>query len=260
MRWVARLPEERANVSPGSSWVELGQLVVGGVVALALLAWLAGLAIDALAVRISPERERKLFGPLLAQVTVDSAEERERLDRVFSKIARAGPALSPPAHPAPILGVFDASEMNAFALPGGAILVTRGLLDEVDDDELAFVLAHELAHLEHRDNLRALGRAAALGVTLSLLGVESSSSLDLSQITSRLALARYSRSREEAADAAAVRRLLDHDLPGSAAVRLLERLEVREKRGDQLLAWLATHPLGKERIEAARRLLAVKRP
>jgi Zn-dependent protease with chaperone function len=251
MRWVARLPEERSNVSPRNNWIELAQLVVGGIAVLALLVWLAGLAIDALAVRISPERERKLFGPLLAQVTIDSAEDRERIERVFARLEAAPPA--------PILGVFSDPEMNAFALPGGAILVTRGLLDEVDDDELAFVLAHEVAHLEHRDNLRALGRAVAFGIALSILGVESSSSFDLSEVTGRLALSRYSRSREEAADAAAVERLLDRGLSGGAAVSLLERLEVREKRGDRMLAWLATHPLGKERIEAVRRAIAGER-
>lgn len=253
MRWVARLPEERANVSPGNLWIELTQLVVGGGAALALLVWLAGLAIDALAVRISPERERELFGLLLAQVQENAAEDRERAERLARVFARLGPV-----SPEPVVGVHADREVNAFALPGGAILVTRGLLDEVDDDELAFVLAHEVAHLEHRDNLRALGRAVVLGVTLSLLGVESSDSLGLSSMTSRLALARYSRGREQEADAAAVRRLRARGLPAGAAVRLLERLKVKERRGDRLLVWLATHPLGAERIEAVRRSIGTE--
>jgi Zn-dependent protease with chaperone function len=252
MRWVPRLPEERANVSPGRTWVELVQLVVGGAAAIALLFWLAGLAIDALVIRISPERERALFGPLRAQVTCEAAEDRDRCDRLRRVFARLGPV-----SPAPLVGVHPAGEVNAFALPGGAILVTRGLLDAADDDELAFVLAHEVAHLEHRDPLRALGRVVAIGIALSFLGAESSGALELSQVTSRLALARHSRGREEAADAAAVDRLLDHGLPGSAAVTLLERLEVEEKRGSPMLAWLATHPLSERRLDAVR--LAVER-
>lgn len=253
MRFVPRLAEERANVSPGSPLVELAQLVAGGVAAVALLVWLAGLATDAVATRISPARERAIFGTVAGALRVDNPADRERLERLLDRLA--------PADPAPWLGVLDAPELNALALPGRAILVTRGLLDEVDDDELAFVLAHELAHLDHRDNLRALGRGAVLAAALSLLGFEGGGSpADLAELAARVSLTRFSRGREEAADAAAVRRLLARGLDGAAATRLLERLRAREGRGDRYLAWLASHPLGEERIAAARALLAGERP
>lgn len=251
MRFVPRLPEERANVTPGSTLSELALLLVGGIAALALLLWLAGFAADALASRIPPARERAMFAAVADQVRLEAGDDRDRLEPLLDRLA--------PAPPRPALGVLEAPELNALALPGRAILVTRGLLDEVDDDELAFVLAHELAHLDHRDNLRGLGRGLVLAAALSLLGLDSGASpADLAGLVSRVSLTRYSRGRELAADAAAVRRLLARGAPGSdatAALRLLERLSTREGRADRRLAWLATHPLGDERIAAVRALL-----
>lgn len=247
MKLVEKLPEESSNVSKGSPLVELVQLVVGGLVVLTLLVFLGGLAADALAARISPERERALFGAVVGAIEIERAEDRERLERVMASLG--------PAEPRPVLGVTESDELNALALPGGAIVVTRGLLDQVDDAELAFVLAHELAHLEHRDNLRAIGRGLILTVALSLVGVDAGSPLDAGELAGRVALHRFGRGRERAADAAAVRRLLDRGLDATASVRLLERLAEREGRGDRALAWLATHPLGQKRIDEARQLL-----
>lgn len=231
--------------APRRIWIHLALLALVGGAIVAGAVWLAGLAIDALVVRISPERERALLEPLVAQIERGEPAERERLDRLFERLA--------PISPAPIVGVVDSEESNAFALPGRAIVVTRGLLAEIeDDDELAFVLAHELAHLEHRDNLRALGRAVAWGLALAWLGVDSSDLFDLSAVTGRLALARHSRGRESEADRSALHRLVASGVPPDAAVRLLERLSAREASSDRALSWLASHPLGAERIAAVR--------
>ena len=53
--------------------------------------------------------------------------------------------------------LLDSSEVNAFACPGGIILITRGMLSSVkSEDELAAVLAHEIAHIIHRDGIAAI--------------------------------------------------------------------------------------------------------
>lgn len=247
MKFVEKLPEETSNVSEGSPLVELAQLVLGGLATLLLVVWVTGFAVDALAARVSPERERALFGAVVDAIEIDDPADRERLDRLLDALG--------PGEPRPVLGVMASEELNAMALPGGAIVVTRGLLDQVDDAELAFVLAHELAHLEHRDNLRAIGRGLVLTVALSLVGVDAGSPLDAGELAGRVALHRFGRRRERAADAAAVRRLLERGLDATASVRLLERLAERESRGDRALSWLATHPLGTKRIKEARQLL-----
>lgn len=53
--------------------------------------------------------------------------------------------------------LLDSDEVNAFACPGGIILITRGMLNSVkNEDELAAVLAHEIAHITHRDGIGAI--------------------------------------------------------------------------------------------------------
>ena len=58
------------------------------------------------------------------------------------------------------VGVLDDDAMNAYALPGGYVLVTRGLLENLScEADLAWVLAHEIAHVDNEDGLKALKQA-----------------------------------------------------------------------------------------------------
>ncbi len=57
-------------------------------------------------------------------------------------------------------GIIDSEDYNAFSMPGGYVLVTRGLFDQMrNESELAGVLAHEIAHVERKDHLNALQRS-----------------------------------------------------------------------------------------------------
>ena len=68
----------------------------------------------------------------------------------------------------------DDAVVNAFATLGGHIVVYQGLLEAVpDENALAMVLAHEIAHVRHRHPIVGLSRSAALGFALMLLGADS---------------------------------------------------------------------------------------
>lgn len=57
-------------------------------------------------------------------------------------------------------GIIDSADYNAFSMPGGYVLITRGLFDQLrNESELAGVLAHEIAHVERKDHLNALQRS-----------------------------------------------------------------------------------------------------
>lgn len=57
-------------------------------------------------------------------------------------------------------GIIDSTDYNAFSMPGGYVLITRGLFDQMrNESELAGVLAHEIAHVERKDHLNALQRS-----------------------------------------------------------------------------------------------------
>lgn len=253
MRFEPRLPPEQANVSPGSSLVELVQLVVGGVLVVILVAWLGGLAIDRLVVFAPRELEREVFRPLADQLTESAAlppAERQRVEAILTSLA-PGEDLA--------LGLAESADVNAFALPGGIVLVTQGLLDEATDEELAFVLAHEIAHHEHRDSLRALGRSVALAVLLGALGT-GGAPVDLGQLTAKLALNGFSRDQEREADRRAIDRLRATGWSLAGARSLLARFCEDEGAAVRAVAWATTHPLGAERLAALEAAVAGRAP
>jgi len=68
-------------------------------------------------------------------------------------------------------GILASSDVNAFATPGGAIFITRGLMQKLNNEsELAGVLAHEMAHVLRKHHLAALQKEARMGVATDLLG------------------------------------------------------------------------------------------
>lgn len=68
-------------------------------------------------------------------------------------------------------GILDSSDINAFATPGGMILITHGLLLRLNNEsELAGVLAHEMVHVLRKHHLAALQKGARMGIATELLG------------------------------------------------------------------------------------------
>jgi Zn-dependent protease with chaperone function len=147
---------------------------------------------------------------------------------------------------------------NAFALPGGTIVMTDELVKLVDGDEqvLAAVLAHELGHVQHRDGMRMLVQVGVLGsVSSALLGDFSSV---LAAAPALLGQARYSREAEHQADVYSVQVLKAAHIAPSVMVTLFDKLaQQRDKKkskagqepSDTLLGIaFASHPTDAERI------------
>ncbi len=123
----------------------------------------------------------------------------EYVDRVGQTLARAShrPGLS--YH----FTVVDSPDVNAFALPGGYIYITRGLLAYLNSEaELAAVLGHELGHVTARHSVRQYSAAAATGVLGSVLSaaVGIQGSRDLFNMLGKALLSGYGREHELEAD------------------------------------------------------------
>lgn len=145
----------------------------------------------------------------------------------------------------------DADVVNAFATLGGNIVLFRGLLEKLpNENALAMLLAHEIAHVKHRDPIRGIGRAVVIGLSLSMLSADAGDAvLDraLSQ-GATLTILKYSREQERAADDAALDALvaLYGHVDGAAA--LFEVLEDQHP-GAPEPELFSSHPLTGERIE-----------
>jgi len=159
-------------------------------------------------------------------------------------------------------GVVDVEEPNAFALPGGWVYVSRGLLALTNsEDELAGVLGHEIGHVAARHAVARVSRAAPIGILAGIgaavTGVVSPALGDLvggvGGLAGGLVLARYSREQEREADR------VGQDLAAaggwdpaalSTALRGLEREERLTAGKPRRPSFFDTHPAIPERIAA----------
>jgi predicted Zn-dependent protease len=159
--------------------------------------------------------------------------------------------------------VLDSNEVNAMAAPSGFIFITRGLLRNLkSEDELAGVLAHEVAHVVNADGVNAIS-SSKLTKAVALVGKEvlaSQGPAELAEITDlfsesvdevveTLVTSGYSRSQEYDADEYARELLLRAGYDPDALARSLQTLENVSASAEGLGGWYSTHPAPKKRRE-----------
>jgi Zn-dependent protease with chaperone function len=144
---------------------------------------------------------------------------------------------------------------NAFALPGGAVVLTDDMLQLANDDgELAAVLAHELGHVQHRHGLRLGLQGAGLVALVAALAGDAVSITGLGvALPTALLQAGYSRAFEEEADDYAIVRLRDLGIPLAHFRSILQSIatEREEATRGSAFDYLSTHPSTRHRLERA---------
>jgi predicted Zn-dependent protease len=162
--------------------------------------------------------------------------------------------------------VIESDEINAVSAPGGFVFISRGLLRSLkDEDSVAAVLAHEVAHIVHRDGVSAISnsnlfgalteasrQAAEVGMSKSSVPVDIGPLTDLfsksvTDLTEKLLVTGYDRSQEYKADAYAVELLRRAGYETNALTRALGTIEggTSTERG----GWFETHPAPSKRIK-----------
>ena len=147
----------------------------------------------------------------------------------------------------PINIVNDAS-FNAFILPNGEIYFTEGLIKKVDEQELTFVLAHELGHYSNKHQLRQMSNSVAMTLVASVLSL--GSDVRFSNFTKNLSgatMIKYSQDQEEEADFYANNIIISIYGNNDAAMRLFEKLK-KEAEAPEFLYFLSTHPSPSSRM------------
>jgi predicted Zn-dependent protease len=197
------------------------------------------------------------------------ALEDERLDQYVNRVGRAVSDASsrPETWGGYHFAVLDSPEANAFAAPGGFVFVTRGMLDLVrDEDELAAVLAHEVAHVVAKHGVASIEKQR-LTDAFGLLAREAGAELGSAELTQLVDLfdgavgdvvrtlvdKGYSRGQEEEADRIAVEILANVGYAPGALVEVLESKTASSSAG---LGVLRTHPTSADRQAALARALA----
>ncbi|MCS6779027.1 MAG: M48 family metalloprotease [Geminicoccaceae bacterium] len=226
---------------------------------------------------MSPQDEirigRQEHPKVLAEFGGEAKEARAR--EYVQEIGQKVKAVSELAQQPFTFTLLDSDMVNAFALPGGYVYVTRGLLALADDEaELAGVLGHEIGHVTARHTAQRYDRAmlaqlGALAATIAggLLAGEAGAELG-QQLGGTLAVAYvqgFSREQELEADRLGVRYLARAGYDPMAMASFLDALEAEgrlrarlEGQKDTVPDWLRSHPRTKERIQEAAAAAASK--
>ena len=164
--------------------------------------------------------------------------------------------------------VLDTPIVNAMALPGGYVYVTRGLLALANSEaELAGVIGHEIGHVTAHHTAERYNRATVAGILSAGLGVATGSSAlgQIAQQGSQLYLLKFSREQEYEADALGVKYIARSGYDPTAEADFLHSLDrdsklkaslAGEDARDHQSDFMSTHPLTADRVARARRLAA----
>lgn len=156
--------------------------------------------------------------------------------------------------------ILNSPAINAFALPGGYLYVTRGLLALANDtSEVAAVLAHEMAHVTANHALKRQQRAEARELADQILTdvVQDSEEARKAIVSSQLSFARFSQVQELEADAIGVKTLAKAGFDPYAAARFLKsmaafaRYQSAGAEGGSAPDFLSSHPSTPERLQIA---------
>jgi predicted Zn-dependent protease len=180
-------------------------------------------------------------------------EQMKPLRRIFNRLVNASSRKGEVEFK---LSVVKDDTVNAFALPGGYIFVHTGLLSFArTDGEIAGVLAHEIAHIDRRHSMQAVGRAVGLSLLLELVINNKDNDAKeqirkIGGIALNLAQLGYSRENEYEADRFAVTFMTQAGFQKRDLANFFRRLEAKSGgSGPDFLQFLSTHPPTSERIK-----------
>jgi predicted Zn-dependent protease len=159
--------------------------------------------------------------------------------------------------------------VNAFALPGGQIIVFQGLLNLTESpEEMAGVLAHEIQHILLRHSTRSTIRALTSQILLTLLIGDMNGSMEMAlNIAGELDGLSHGRDMEREADRLGMEMILSADIDPEAMVRMFEKLDTQDlplipgkNTVEDISSWteyLSTHPAGRNRVRQLKKQVAM---
>lgn len=162
--------------------------------------------------------------------------------------------------------VLNSEQVNAFAVPGGFIYITQGLLFRLENEAmLAGVLGHEVGHIAHRHSVQQIQRAqtaqglsAVAGVVGGLFGYGWAG--DVTGVVASLSLMKYSRDQEQESDVSGVRYMAESGYDPTGMVQTMSVLQQASGKGGGPPEFLSSHPNPGNRLEYLTKLIAKRYP
>lgn len=243
MRYNYKLPDDSLNNPKENILLFTLKLTVSLAVIAVFSYFILSFGVNYAVSHITPEQEIKLMEYVQVDMNL-SGEQNQYLSKIANKLQVC--AKLPYDIKIYKLGLDQA---NAFAVPGGSIYITQGMLSRLkSENELAFIIGHEMGHFKNRDHIRGIGKSFVLSLLSMLLsdnyGLALSTTLEIGQ-------AKYSQSAELEADKFGLEVM--HCAYGSVR----DATQFFEKMSDEN-SWkyfMATHPAFDKRVQRMQELI-----
>ena len=275
MQFENRQPDEGINAQPEHLGREAIWLIVGAIACVIALVLLADVGARWLAPRLPFALEQALAERMEGEPPKLSAQEHAANAALQALAERLRAPLGMPDDITVQVRVDDSDVLNAYATVGGRIVIHRGLLRRLQGEpELAALLAHEMAHVQHRHVAASLGRGLAIGLVLSVVSSDAGGQAAgvLLEQTGDLLMRGHGRDHEREADASAMRAAATLHGHVGGVIGLFERIAgARDERpacggpkqtegsatkrdtpAAEVPTWMSTHPSDGDRTAAAR--------
>jgi predicted Zn-dependent protease len=217
--------------------------------------------------KILPEEKEIELGTLYLPASLDEFEGTYPEEKVQEYIQSLGKRIAQNSErKIPYqFHLVNSGVVNAFALPGGPVVITRGILLILEDeDELAGILAHEIGHIERRHHARFVEKQLAMGILLQIGSLFLPQNLSgeilfqLGKVSAGLLSLKFSRDQEREADEAGFKLLLKTGYSPEGMLKVFERFKKMEKK--RAPEWLSTHPLPESRIKDWQERMEISKP
>lgn len=267
---LEHLPQEVASEGL-AAWLEhrwavaLASLALVMALVVASYVYLLPAAAQRVADHISPSTERALGDEVLTWMDrnhwfAPSQTDAELQYRLLGRFAQMVHGLPQEAHYTLVFRASPRFGANAFALPGGTIVLTDEMLEQTESEEEALgVLAHEIGHVERRHATRHILHDSIVAILVASLTADASSmggaAAGFPVFLTRM---KYSREFESEADDFAFDMLRRQDISPAVFADLMERMHGEADGEEEGTAFLSSHPMTSERIARARAAAASK--
>ncbi|MFZ5755354.1 MAG: M48 family metallopeptidase [Pseudomonadota bacterium] len=252
MKYENPEPPEEVNYPTDHPLRELAILLAGALAVVAVLVVVLSVSAGWLARQIPFAVERgwaTQFADRLPAREPDPLRDAAEA-RLQAMAERVAGLQGMPADMRPVVHLLDDDRINAFATLGGHVMVTRGILEKLPhENALVLLLAHEIAHVKHRDPVVALGRGLAVMTALATLGGvgDGGAMTGRLQDAGLLTMLSFNRGQESAADEEALRTLALWYGHTAGATALFDVL-VRAAAGHEPPEFMSTHPASEDRL------------
>jgi predicted Zn-dependent protease len=199
----------------------------------------------------SAEQEKQIGAQYAPEMTkqmggkIENAQLQSYIGQIGQKIVKA--SHTPNEHFE--YAALNDKTVNAFALPGGYVFITKGMLEQLSSEaQLAAILGHETAHVTAHHSATAMGQQIGFELVLGTIGAAKTPQTvqQVTQIGSQLAQLSYSRTHENEADTVG----LDYMVKaGYNPIGMVQTMEILQKQsGGKSFEWLSTHPNPSNRL------------